>query len=242
MYTDNNKNGAVKEFLADFLGKLELERKITLHREKILKKQNKMNRLARTIVYLESINLGIQAIKNIQFESVDNIDSVKKLKKAELLFSGPYYVNHFKFLENFKFSYCTSQIHSDFLTYADIEIQLDTFDKKAIDLLHRGYKSAGTEASWVVLNLRNLNQWFFKEKIIDYDDYRSRALEIINQSRSVLEQHWGYKEFLGNLVLLILGIPCVINKIVNGHFLFFQKPNCSEQLNKLNQAVAQLSL
>lgn len=238
MTTNNEtikKNEAVKEFLAEFLEKLEIERKITLHREKILKKKNKMNRLAREIVHLESINLGMQSIKNIKFESVDNIDSVKKLKKAELFFSKTY----FKFLENFKFSYCTSKISPDFLTYADIEIQLDAFDRKALDLLHRGCSLEGKEASWVIINLRNLNEWYFIDKKIEADFYKSRALELIRHAQPILD-HSVYEKILGNLIVLILtvGTAFVYNKAVNGHFLFFQKTDSAKQLDTISQTVA----
>lgn len=248
IHTENNKKTeAIKEFLSEFIKEFELERQVTLHDKKVLEKQKnpKQTRIGLKVVHLEAIKLGIKTLNSIQFESVDNVNSIKNLKKAELFFSAPYYVNHFKFLEDFKFSYCLSQITPNFLTYADIEIQLDAFDKKAIDLLHRGYKSAGTEASWVVISLRNLNQWYFQEEKINYYDYKLRALEIIHEARPLLEQHYDYKELLANLVLLILiiGIPLFIaNKAVNGHFLFFQKPNCSEPLDKLNQTVSQLSL
>lgn len=186
---------------------------------------------------INNLKVGIEILEGIQFKSVDDLDSVKRLRKAELWF-----LNN-DVIKDFTFSEYKSQINSTFLTYVDIEIQLDAFDKKALDLLQRDYKSAGTEASWVVLTLRNLNEWYFQEKLIDYDTYRSKALEAINQSRPILEQYRGYKKLLGNLALLIfIGIPFIVNKAVNGHFLFFQKTNSSEQLDKLNQTVSQLSL
>lgn len=185
---------------------------------------------------IEFLNIGISTLSNLnkQFESVDDLNSVKKLRQAELLFSKS------TGLKDFTFPDYKSWINPTFLIYVEIEIQLDGFDRKAIDLLHRGYKSAGEEASWVVFNLRNLNQWFFKEKRIDYEDYRSKTLDLINQCRPELAQHRGYKKLLGNLILLILtlGTAFIVNKTINGHFLFFQKTDSAKQLDELSQILA----
>lgn len=77
-----------------------------------------------------------------------------------------------------------------------------------------------------------------------YEEYKSRALQIINETRPVLEQHLGYKEILGNLILLIvtLGAAFIVNKVVNDRFLFFQKTNSSEHFDKFDQSISQLSL
>lgn len=176
---------------------------------------------------------GIVILEKIPFQSVDDFISVKKLREIELFFSKN------DVLKDFKFPAYQSHINPAFLMYVEIEIQLDAFDRKALDLLHRGYKSAGEEASWIVFNLRNLNQWFFQENRIDYDDYRFRSIEIIHQNRSELDQHRGFKKILGNLILLIvtLGTFFIANKAVNGHFLFFQKTNSAEKLDQLEQTV-----
>ena len=80
------------------------------------------------------------------------LNSVKILRETELLFLKT------DSLSEFKFPDYQSNISPDFLIYADIEIQLDVLDKKALELLHRGHTLVGTEASWVVLFLRNSNQ------------------------------------------------------------------------------------
>lgn len=187
---------------------------------------------------IENLKEGIRILKAIQFKSVDDLVSVKRLREAELFFSKNDVSKDFKFPEY------QSHINPAFLMYVEIEIQLDALDKKALELFHRGYKSAGEGASWIVFNLRNLNQWFFQENRIGYDDYRSRTIEVIHQNRSELDQHRGYKKLLGNLILLILtlGTAFIVNKAFNGHFLFFQKTDSAEQLDNLNQTVHRIHI
>lgn len=182
---------------------------------------------------IKSIKEGIRILEAIQFKSVIDLVSIKKLRETELFFAKNDVLKVFKFLEY------QSQINPALLIYVEIEIQLDNFDRKALALLHRGYNVAGTEASWIVFNLRNLNQWFFQENRINYDDYRSRAIQIITQNRSQLDQHRGYKKILGNLILLIitLGTVFIANKAINGDFFFFQKTESSKQLNQLEQMI-----
>ncbi len=99
--SDNNKNDAIKKFVADFLEKLKTEKAITISRKEILEKQRKFNRAGYEVVHLEVINLGIKRLKNIQFKAIDNINSVRKLKEAEAFFSNAHYASkHFKCAKN----------------------------------------------------------------------------------------------------------------------------------------------
>lgn len=231
--TENNKKTeGVKESLAVFLSSLKNAKsgmeKLSLHTAFPL-----FGEIYAVFKEIKNLKEGIIILEEMQFKSVDDFVSVKKLREAELSFSKN------DFLEDFQFPDYQSQIDSELLMHVEIELQLDAFDRKAIDLLHRGYKSAGEEASWVVFNLRNLNQWFFKEKRMDYENYKSSALVVINNSRSELEKHRGCKQLLGNLILLILtvGTAFIINKAVNGHFLFFQKTDSAKQLDGMSQAL-----
>ena len=129
------------------------------------------------------------------------------------------------------------------LAYADIEIQLDVLFKKSADLFYRGHHLAGNEAKGLVFDLKNLNRWYFKEKRMDYDEYQSKALRIIQKAKPELEKHRGYKKLLGNLVVLILtlGTAFIINKALNGHYLFFQKTDSAKQLDKISQTLDSVS-
>lgn len=125
------------------------------------------------------------------------------------------------------------------LAYADIEIQLDVLFKKSADLFYRGHYLAGNEVKGLVFDLKDLNRWYFKEKRMDYDDYQSEALYIIQKARPVLEEHRGYKKLLGNLAILILtlGTAFIVNKALNGRYLFFQKTESAKQLDKISRTL-----
>lgn len=230
---NNKKTNNIKESLAELLSQLKEQRRIATDIQPYMYSGDGLGPYV--CVGVVALNKGINELINLNadFESVDDFDSVKKLRETEIFFLNT------DGLKDFKFPDYKSQINPIFLMYVEIELQLDTFDKKAIDLLHRGYKSAGEEASWVVLNLRNLNQWFFQDKKFNYDYYQSRALDVINQSRPELEKHRGYKEILVNLILFIttLGMALGINKVVNGHFLFFQKTDSAKQLDEISQTL-----
>lgn len=182
---------------------------------------------------MEILNDGIQALENILFASVDDFASVKELVELKQLFTQTY------LLKRFYFPDYRPHINPALLTYAEIEVQLETLEMKALDLYRRGHQLAATEVKSVVLELRYLNQWYFSEKKIDYDNYKARAFKIINESRPVLEKHRGYKQILLNLILLILtiGVIFLFHKTVSGDFLFFKQTESAKQLDKLEQVV-----
>lgn len=123
--------------------------------------------------------------------------------------------------------------------YAQINLQLNKLENKAINLRVRGHTLASTDAICIVKLLRGLNQDFFIDKKISYANYRSRALDIINQNRSVLDQHRGYKQILGNLLIFIatLGIGQLINKACNHTFLFFNETDSKKRIDKLRDTI-----
>ena len=191
-------------------------------------------------VLKKGINLLINA--KAFFESIDDLNSIKRLREVELVFSKN------TVLRDFSFPKYRFYIDPVFLVYADIEIQLDTLFNKADDLTNRGFNDAGNVVHELIFNLKKLNRTYFQEKKIEkaeeYKKYKFAAINIIDGARPLLEQHRGYKEILTNLAALILtlGIAFIVNKTVNGHFLFFQKTNSSEHLDKLDQCLSQLSL
>ncbi len=182
---------------------------------------------------MEALNDGIRALENTQFASVDDFGSVKELVEVEQLFSQTYRLN------NFCFPDYKSYIHPALLAYVEIEVQLDNLEMKAYDLAYRGHRLAASEAANVVFQLRGLNGWYFGKRKIEYNDYQANALRIINESRSVLEQHRGYKQILGNVIVLILtlGTGFIIHKAISGHFLFFNQTDSAKQIDALSQTV-----
>lgn len=76
----------------------------------------------------------------------------------------------------------------------------------------------------IVSELCALNQDFFIEEKIDYERYKSQALNVIKQNRKVLDQYQDYDstQILSNLIIPIttLGIGHLINKASTGDFLF----------------------
>jgi hypothetical protein len=227
---NNEKTENIKESLAGLLNQLKWEK-------------NKFNEVVEFAggcfplpfyFDIDSVNKGITTLEKLKFASIDDFNSVKKLREAELFFLEN------EGLKKFKFPVYKSHISSDFIKYVEIELQLDSLEKKADDLTHRGHTLAASEAKHMVTLLRCLNHMYFKEKRIGYYDYKSKALDIVNQARPELEQHRGYKEILGNLIFLIstLGAAFIVNKVVNGHFLFFQKTDSAKQLDAISQALA----
>lgn len=232
MTTNNEtikRNEAVKEFLAGLLNQLKWEK-------------NKFNEVVEFAggwlplpfyFDIDSVNKGITTLENLKFASVDDFNSVKKLREAELFFLEN------EGLKKFKFPVYKSHISSDFIKYVEIELELDKLAKKALDLSYRGHNLAAREADTIVSQLRDLNHWHFNKRRIGDYDYKSRALKIINEGRSELEKHRGYKMLLGNLILLIstLGTVFIVNNAVNGHFLFFQKTDSAKHLDTISQTL-----
>lgn len=225
MPTNENKNNLIEKQLAQLLRQLkEAKRKETGGATALL-------------AHVETFNDGIKSLENIQFASVDDFASVKELVELKQLFSQTYLLNRFYFPD--------FRLHIDpvLLRYAEIEVQLDTLEMKVLDLGCRGHKLAAAEVKNLVLGLRDLNQWYFSEKKMDYNHYKTRALQIIAESRPVLEKHRGYKQILGNLILLILtaGTAFLIHKACSGHFFFFQQTESIKQIEALSQRVNGLS-
>ncbi|WP_342220267.1 hypothetical protein [Rickettsiella endosymbiont of Miltochrista miniata] len=232
---NNEKTEAVKKSLGVLLNQLKEQRRIATDLQPYMFNGDGLGPYA-NIGNLEALKKGIIALINLNydFESVEDFDSVKKLKEIELFFLKN------EGLKEFKFPDYNSQINPTLLTYADIEIQLDVLFEKSEDLLRRNCNLAAWEAKYLISDFRNLNRWYFEEKKITPDEYQSRALQIIDETRPVLEQHRGFKEILINLIILIatLGTAFIVNKVVNGHFLFFQKTDSAKQLDVISQTLA----
>lgn len=240
MTTENNKKTeTIKKSLNDLLVKLEhRKQRIATSKSYIYIDDKTVSVFPRDRLELLDIATSLLSCLIEQFHSVDDLNSIKKLRETEL-----YFLNN-KYLKKFTFPQYASQIDFILLTYADVEIELDTFDEKAKELLRRGHKKAGTQASWVVFVVRELIKFHFQEDKNNNFDYKANALAVINEAKPELEQHRGCKKILGNLLLLILtlGTAHIANKMVNNHFLFFRETDSSKKLKQLEQTVSTLAL
>lgn len=186
----------------------------------------------------EILNEGIKALENIQFLSCNHFASVKELMEIEQYFLKS------DTLRCFHFPDYKSDIDPDLLIHVEMDVQLDTLEMKANDLSYRGHKLAANEAKSVVYDLRYLNFLFFAKQQLEYEDYKHRTLQIINNSRPVLEKHRGCKKILGNLIVFILtaGTAFLIHKALQGHFLFFKQTDSAKQIDALTQTINTYSL
>jgi len=228
---NNKKTEAIKTSLVVLLDKFEKKKQIIVAQKSYFYKM--VNYFQRDKLELLNKATCILSKLNNQFKSVDDFSSVKKLKQTELFLKNPA-------LKDFAFFSYKSQIDPNLLAHVNIEIRLDKLSKKADDLYRRGYRSEGIIANGVETELKKLNHWHFEEKLIDLDDYKTRALAIIDEAKPMLKQHRGCKKILGNLFLLIftLGTVHAANKIVNKHFLFFRETKSSELLIKLEHRIS----
>lgn len=240
MTTENNKKTeAIKKSLNDLLIKLESEKKeIGFKKSYIYIDDKTVPVFPRDRLELLDIATSLLTCLIEQFHSVEDFNSVKKLRETEL-----YFLNN-KYLKKFTFPNYASQIDPILLNYANLEIEIDTFDKKAKELLRRGHEKASMQASWVVFVVRELIKCHFQEEKNNGFDYKNNALIAIDKAKPELEQHRGCKKILGNLLLLILtlGTAHIANKMVNNHFLFFRETDSSKKLKQLEQTVSTLAL
>ena len=144
---------------------------------------------------LELLNKATSLLSNLtrQFGSVDDFNSVKKLRQTELFFKNPS-------LKDYGFLNYKSQIDPNLIYYVNIEIKLDKISKKADNLYRRGYHVESIVAKGVENELRKLNRWHFEKKSIDSNDYKTQALAIIDEARPILKEHRGCKKILTNLL------------------------------------------
>jgi hypothetical protein len=182
----------------------------------------------------ETMNDGIKTLENIQFASVDDLQSVKEVIEIKQFFSKSTILNSFYFPEY------KSLIHPVLLTFAELEVQLDTLDMKARDLAARGHDLASAEVKSVVFHLRDLNQWFFIQKNMDYKEYKARAIAILYESLPIFNQHRDCNYIIANIMIFILtvGTFFLINKALTGKFLFFKETDTTRQVNKICQMIS----
>lgn len=238
MIIDNNKKTeAIKKSLGELLIKLECRKQIIATSNAYIYIDDKIAPYDPRDK-LELLNRATSLLSNLtrQFDSVDDFNSVKKLRQTELFFKNPG-------LKDFSFLNYKSQIDPNLIDHVNIEIRLDKISKKAKSLDQRGYPSESIIAKDVVTELKKLNHWYFEEKSIDPNDYKTRALAIIDEAKPILKEHRGCKRILANLAALIstLGIAFIVNKCVNNRFLFFPETKSSKQFTKLEHLILKLA-
>ncbi len=235
---NNKKTEAIKKSLGELLIKLESKKQEIGTQETYIFIDDKTVLVSpRDKLILLNIATSLLTCLIKQFYSVDDLNSVKKLRETEIFFLNNYD------LEKFTFPSYESQIDPNLLDYLNIEIRLDKLSKKAKNLEGRGYHSQSVIAKGVATELKKLNHWYFEEKLIDLNDYKTRALAVIEEARPILELHRGCKKILISLAALILtlGIAFIVNKCINNRFLFFPETKSSEQLTKLEYRISKLA-
>lgn len=79
----------------------------------------------------------------------------------------------------------------------------------------------------------------------DYETFKHHCIQAIDESRSVLETHRGWKQILGNLALAMIGLgilyagAVLYNKCSTGNYLFF-KTDSAEKLDDLSMQLNRL--
>lgn len=225
---NNQKTDEIKKSLATLLEQLRVEKgKANVYMEGLAKSSLQCHR------DIQAFDKGIHALESLQALSINSLQFVKRLRKINRFFLSSSTLHVYP-LPDFR-----SVIHPKLLIYANLDRELDQLEKKSRDLACRGHRLAAIEANAIVHNLRNVNCWYFEEEKFDYAHYRYVALSIINQGRSELEKHRGYKRLLGNLTVLIftLGGAFIVNKALNGHYLFFEKTDSAKQLDEVKVSI-----
>ncbi|HEY2566537.1 MAG TPA: hypothetical protein VGH95_02350, partial [Candidatus Aquirickettsiella sp.] len=95
---DNNKTEAIKDYLVVLLEKLENQKQIIATKKSYIYIDDKVAPYVPRDE-LNSLNIGTSTLSNLikQFKSVDDLNSVKKLRQTELLFFKTDSLSEFKF-------------------------------------------------------------------------------------------------------------------------------------------------
>ena len=243
MANKNNNNTTVeviKKNLNDLLIKIEHAKKTLRSKKSYIYIDDKIAPvIPRDKLKFLNITTSLLTCLIDQFRSVDDLNSVKRLRQAELFF-----LNNYE-LRIFTFPSYASQIAPLLIDCANLEIAIDAFDNKAKDLLKRGHETAAINADWIVFVIRLLIKVSIKNKDtkINNFNYKDYALGEILKARPILEQHRGWKKIIANLILLIttLGTAHICNKIFNNHYLFFRETDSAKQLKQLEHKISKLA-
>ena len=115
--------------------------------------------------------------------------------------------------------------------------QLDIIQAKALRLKKNGHSTAGKKAQDLHDTIKKATDLYFAGNLTPHD-CRVQCDDAIKAARPELETHRGWKEVLGNLALIILGVvgfvvkEC-INMAQNKPFLFFSKTESAKMVDAI---------
>lgn len=127
------------------------------------------------------------------------------------------------------------------ISIEQLNIKREELSKKSV-MKDDKYDIASKCAGECYTKLKALSDDHFINKKIDFPKFRLDSLTQINQAKTVLEQHRGCKQILGNIALAIagLGIFYVLAGLVNlantRKFLFF-KTDSADKLDSIEKAI-----
>ncbi len=131
---------------------------------------------------------------------------------------------------------------------AQFDAQMALIDGKRQELLNNQHVLAADAAELLHFKIATNFEDFLQHKI-DHETFNTNCSDAMIEARVELEQHRGWKGFLGNLALAIFGLgvfyaaAALVNKAVNGNFLFFRTDSANkvDQLAKAIDAMAPVS-
>ncbi len=126
-----------------------------------------------------------------------------------------------------------------------IEEQLANLEAKAAYLQKNGHTNAANQATTLHQTIKNQCEslWQNPEAI---EQFKQNCLNAIELARPELAKHSGWEKILhilGNLILAVVGVgvlyvaAVLVNKAVNGNFLFFSKTDAADKLDNLEAAI-----
>jgi hypothetical protein len=132
--------------------------------------------------------------------------------------------------------------------YMSLVDSLGKISKKADNLYARGFANEGAHARRLADDISREFKQFIDDPSADkLIQFKRKAVSRIDKARPILEQHRGWKRFLGNLSLAIITfgigyLPAIsINKLITGHWLFFNKTDSEEKIDKLSIAIDKMA-
>lgn len=141
------------------------------------------------------------------------------------------------------------------LTFSEKKINLrtriDELKIKAEELKSRGHQKAADTANTLCNQLTTaLNTYMLNpQSLAGHTQFKHDCARYIDAAKPELHTHRGMKQLLANLTLAVLGlgvffgIACLINKKMNGHYLFFNnmKTTSDGYIDRINIAIENIA-
>ena len=120
---------------------------------------------------------------------------------------------------------------------------LTAIQTKATELLERKNVIAANAAQELYDTLTLASDAYFNNPNADtYQEFKTAAQVAIDEAAKTLDEHRGWKQILGNIMLAIIGLGVfyLVAVAINGG-LFFNKTDSRKKLDTLQQAVEQIA-